>query len=117
MSCEPVLHSSGKFALWGLYCGLTNVKPSGPYTSVPREPLEGLLRWILGLTQDFTLAGGAWECAFLTSPQVVLLLVPHAETTLRQNPRAPAVRIPGNTQSLGRGHGQMALLEMHQWCH
>lgn len=53
---------------------------------MPGEPLEGLLRWILGLDQDFPFESGAWECAFLTSLQVVLLLVPHAETTLKQDP-------------------------------
>lgn len=38
-----------------------------------------------GLDQDFPFGSGAWECAFLARPQVVLLLVRHAENTLRQD--------------------------------
>lgn len=54
---------------------------------MPREPLESLLRWIPG--SGLPIWGGGLGVCISNKSQVVvvlLLLVPRADTTLRQDP-------------------------------
>lgn len=84
VSLRPI--SSGEFALWGLYLWSRQSRTQRSSDLSAQGTPGGFAEMDPGPGSGLPIRGGGLGMCISNKSQVVLLLVPHADTTLRQDP-------------------------------